>query len=75
MHHLIAHNLNVCIAKSKFYFFMLKKISTDDAPFVCSQINVKGYFLMLKKLNRNDAPFVGAIPFLNATRKSFLTER
>ena len=51
MHHLIGHNLNVCIAKSKFYFFMLKKISTDDAP------------------------FVGAIPFLNATRKSFLTER
>ena len=41
MHHLIGHNLNVCIAKSKFYFFMLKKISTDDAPFIWSQINVR----------------------------------
>ena len=45
MHHLIGHNLNVCIAKSKFYFFMLKKISTDDAPFIWSQIKcVKIFF-------------------------------
>ena len=63
-----------CCTEMVIYFQSLKFIEAY-APFVCSQINVKGYFLMLKKFPRTHAPFVGAIPFLNATRKCFLTER
>ena len=59
----------------KGYFLMFKKLNRNDAPFIWSQINVCKYFLMFKKFPRTYAPFVGAIPFLNATRKSFLTER
>jgi len=64
--------VEICVRK---YFLKLKNLNVNYAPFIWSQINVKGYFLMLKKFLRDDAPFVGAIPFLNATRKSFLTER